>query len=121
MSSANPLRPKERVRLPRQQPLERAPLERSSDFLEVSQGFDEARARQEALRCLECRDPVCSSGCPPVAIDIRSFIQLMLQRDYSGALDKIRERNDLPAICGRVCPQETQARASRASTRPTSS
>jgi glutamate synthase (NADPH/NADH) small chain len=107
VSADNPLKPRERVKLPRQQPSERAPLERCLDFLEVSQGFDESRARQEALRCLDCRDPVCTSGCP-VGIDIRGFIRLLLQRDYPGALAKIRERNDLPAICGRVCPQETQ-------------
>ena len=107
MTSANPLKPRERVRIPRQQPLERASLERCLDFLEVSQGFDEGRAHQEALRCLECRDPVCLEGCP-VGIDIRAFIQLMVRRDYAGALAKIREANDLPAICGRVCPQETQ-------------
>lgn len=107
MPSANPLKPPARVKIPRQQPLERAPLPRSRDFLEVSQGFDEERARQEALRCLECRDPVCTKGCP-VGIDIRRFIQLILERDYAGASARIRERNALPAICGRVCPQETQ-------------
>jgi glutamate synthase (NADPH/NADH) small chain len=104
---ANPLKPKERVKIPRQEPFERPPLERALDFLEVSGGFDEERAQQEALRCLECRDPVCTKGCP-VGVDIRSFIQLVLQRDYGGALAKIRETNHLPAICGRVCPQETQ-------------
>jgi glutamate synthase (NADPH/NADH) small chain len=107
MTSANPLKPPARVKIPRQQPHERDPLERRLDFVEVSQGFDEERAQQEALRCLECRDPVCTRGCP-VGIDIRSFIQHILRHDYSGALAKIHETNELPAICGRVCPQETQ-------------
>jgi glutamate synthase (NADPH/NADH) small chain len=107
MPSANPLKPPARVKIPRQAPLERAPLERCLDFLEVSQGFDEERAQQEALRCLECRDPVCIAGCP-VSVDIPAFIQLVLRHDYVGALAKIRETNHLPAICGRVCPQEAQ-------------
>ena len=58
-------------------------------------------------RCLDCKTPLCIDGCP-VSIDIPGFITLVLQKDYVGAVNKIREANYLPAICGRVCPQETQ-------------
>jgi len=107
MPGANPLKPRERVKIARQQAFERPAAERSAHFLEVSGGFDEERARVEASRCLECRDAVCVRGCP-VAVDIPGFIQLILERDYLGASRKIRETNSLPAICGRVCPQESQ-------------
>lgn len=106
-TSANPLKPPARVKIPRQHPREEAPAVRAAGFCEVSHGLDEEAARQEALRCLECRDPVCSKGCP-VSIDIRTFIQHLLRGDYAGAARTIREANALPAICGRVCPQETQ-------------
>jgi glutamate synthase (NADPH/NADH) small chain len=107
MVSANPLKPPARVKIPRQGAVERPPEERSHDFGEVSQGFTEQAALNEALRCLECLHPVCSDGCP-VNVDIRGFIQSILRKDYSGALALIRETNALPAICGRVCPQESQ-------------
>jgi glutamate synthase (NADPH/NADH) small chain len=107
MTSANPLNPKERVKIPRQQPRELPAGTRSTSFLEVSPGLDEEQALLEAARCLECRDPVCTKGCP-VSVDIRGFIQHLVQRDYAGAADRIRETNALPAICGRVCPQESQ-------------
>lgn len=70
-------------------------------------GLDEERALIEAARCLECKDPLCIDGCP-VSIDIRTFIQLIFQGDYIAAVNKIREANCLPAVCGRVCPQESQ-------------
>jgi len=95
------------MKLPRQLPLEQDPVERAHNFDEVSQGFDIERTTVEAARCLECKEPLCTAGCP-VGVDIRAFIQLVLQKDYVGAVNKIREANYLPAICGRVCPQETQ-------------
>jgi len=107
MVPANPLKPPARVKIARQVPNERPADLRRADFEEVSQGLSEQRALIEALRCLECRDPVCTKGCP-VGIDIRGFIQSILAKDYGGALAKIRETNSLPAICGRVCPQESQ-------------
>ena len=105
--SANRLKPSERMKIPRQLPLEQAPGERNVNFLEVSFGFDEERSVIEASRCIECKKATCVDGCP-VSIDIPSFIQLVLQKDYVGAVNKIREANYLPAICGRVCPQESQ-------------
>jgi len=95
------------MKIPRQHSIEQAPEDRSLNFLEVSFGFDIDRTISEASRCLECKNPVCMDGCP-VNIDIRGFIQLVLQRDFLGAVNKIREANYLPAICGRVCPQESQ-------------
>ena len=110
MSSANALKPSERMKIPRQEPLEQAPLDRVKNFSEVSLGFNEERARAEANRCLECKNPICIEGCP-VGVDIRTFLQRIMERDYIGAVQVIRETNYLPAICGRVCPQEEQCEA----------
>ena len=86
---------------------EQAPLERIRNFLEVNLGYDEAQALREAQRCLFCADPVCIGGCP-VAIDIPGFIRRICDKDYRGAYETIAQTNLLPAVCGRVCPQETQ-------------
>lgn len=98
------------MKIPRQESVEQSAAERSANFTEVSQGLLEAAAMVEAARCLECAEPVCIEGCP-VNIDIKSFIQLIFKEDYIGAVNKIREANYLPAICGRVCPQESQCEA----------
>jgi glutamate synthase (NADPH/NADH) small chain len=95
------------MKIPRQLPLEQPAMERMVNFLEVSFGFDDDRSIIEAKRCLECKTPYCIDGCP-VGIDIPGFITLILKEDYVGAVNKIREANYLPAICGRVCPQESQ-------------
>jgi glutamate synthase (NADPH/NADH) small chain len=110
MTAANPLKPSQRMKIPRQESIEQDPGERSINFLEVSYGFDEERAVIESQRCLECKEPYCVDGCP-VGIDIRGFIQLVVKKDYVGAVTKIREANYLPSICGRVCPQESQCEA----------
>jgi glutamate synthase (NADPH/NADH) small chain len=107
MNTVNKMKPSERMKIPRQVSIEQKPEERNHNFTEVSFGVDEERALIEAARCLECQNPVCREGCP-VNIDIRSFVQLVYQKDYVGAVNKIRESNYLPAICGRVCPQEEQ-------------
>jgi len=107
VSDDNPLKPSERMKIPRQSSIEQEAAVRLSNFLEVSEGLSEERALLEATRCLECKDPVCVAGCP-VSVDIRSFVQLIMKRDYAGAVEKIRETNYLPAVCGRVCPQEEQ-------------
>ena len=107
MSSVNPLKPSERMKIPRQVASEQDADVRSTNFLEVSFGFDEDRSLIESQRCLDCKTPYCVDGCP-VGIDIPGFIKLVIDGNYVGAVQKIREANYLPAICGRVCPQETQ-------------
>ena len=80
---------------------------RISSFDEVALGYTEEQALEESGRCLQCKNPECIAGCP-VGIDIPAFIKLIREKDYLGAIRKIKEKNSLPAICGRVCPQEDQ-------------
>ena len=84
-----------------------APAERVRNFDEVATGYAETDALQEAERCLMCPKAHCVDACP-VAIDIPGFIERILEHDYRGAWDVISEANLMPAVCGRVCPQETQ-------------
>lgn len=83
------------------------PLERIKNFESVALGLRPIQAQSEAKRCLQCRRPLCMKGCP-VEIDIPGFIGLIAEGKFNQAAEKIREKNNLPAICGRVCPQETQ-------------
>ncbi len=101
----NPLPLKERMKVPRQHMLEQPPLLRATNFTEVNLGYSEELARQEALRCLECAKPACTNDCP-VGVKVKDFVQLIVAGDFMGAAAKIREDNVLPAITGRVCPQE---------------
>jgi len=101
---------KDRMKIPRQPMPEQDSKIRRSNFKEVNLGFTEELARLEALRCLQCPKPVCIDGCP-VGINIKDFINLVAQGDFLGAASKIKEDNMLPAICGRVCPQEEQCEA----------
>src|SRR5271166_3059936 len=103
--SANPLALKERMKLPRQPMLEQPPLLRAVNFKEVNLGYSEELARQEAKRCLECAKPACTNQCP-VGVKVKDFVQLIVEGDFMAAAAKIREDNVLPAITGRVCPQE---------------
>jgi len=89
----------------------RKPEKRKTDFKEVSLGLTQRQAVKEASRCLQCKKPHCVAGCP-VEIDIPKFILAVKEKDYLGGLKKIREFNMLPAICGRVCPQEHQCQGS---------
>jgi len=98
---------KERTKLPRQHMPERPAEVRSGDFLEVNLGLDPAAAQAEARRCMDCANPLCAAGCP-VGIDIPGFIKLIEAGRFLEAAWKLKETNCLPAICGRVCPQETQ-------------
>ena len=86
------------------------PLARRRNFCEVAIGFTEEQALLEAQRCIDCKNPTCITGCP-VEINIPHFISAILNRDYIGAANIIREKNSLPAICGRVCQQEDQCEA----------
>ncbi len=86
---------------------EQPPEERIHNFNEVPLGYDEETARLEASRCLQCKKPQCVLGCP-VAVQIPQFIALVAEGKFVEAAQKIKEDNVFPAICGRVCPQETQ-------------
>jgi len=101
---------KERMKISRQKMPEREADVRNRDFREVNCGLDTDAAVTESQRCWDCANPGCVSGCP-VSIDIPSFIKLIEKADFSASIQKIKETNSLPAICGRVCPQETQCEA----------
>ena len=101
----NSLPLKERMKLPRQPMPEQAPATRSATFTEVNLGYSPELARQEARRCLECAKPACVKACP-VGVKVDEFVQLIVAGDFLAAAAKIREDNVLPAITGRVCPQE---------------
>jgi glutamate synthase (NADPH/NADH) small chain len=103
----NTLNAKERSNFPRVKMLELDPAERILGFAEVNTGLNENLAVQEAKRCLDCVTPSCISGCP-VNIDIPGFIKLIEKKDFLAAAVKLKETNALPAVCGRVCPQEIQ-------------
>ena len=83
------------------------PIERGRNFKEVALGYDEATALDEAARCLNCRNMPCVSGCP-VNVHIPEFIAKVRELDFEGAYQVINKSSSLPAVCGRVCPQETQ-------------
>jgi len=84
---------------------------RSKQFTEVNTGYSTELARQEALRCLECAKPTCTDHCP-VGVKVREFVQLIVDGDFLAAAAKIREDNVLPAVTGRVCPQEDHCEGS---------
>ncbi len=86
---------------------EQPPRERIRNFQEVPYGYSPDEAMVEAQRCLQCKKPSCIQGCP-VEIDIPGFIGLIAQGDFAGAIRRLKEKNVLPAVCGRVCPQEEQ-------------
>ena len=99
---------KERMAIPRVKMTEVDPHERARSLTkEVNCGLTEAEARQEAIRCLDCANPSCMEGCP-VSINIPSFIKNVERGDFAAAAHIIRESSSLPAVCGRVCPQEKQ-------------
>jgi len=85
----------------------RDPKERIKDFESVALGFTKEQAIKEAARCLQCKKPLCVKGCP-VYVDIPEFIELLKKGEFDAAIKKIKEKNNLPAVCGRVCPQEDQ-------------
>ncbi|MGB8010392.1 MAG: NADPH-dependent glutamate synthase [Terriglobales bacterium] len=103
--SKNPVPNRERIKMPRLHMPEQAPAVRAHEFTEVNLGYSAELARQEAIRCLECAKPSCVSDCP-VGVKVKDFVQLIVEGDYMAAAAKIREDNVLPAITGRVCPQE---------------
>jgi len=93
---------RKRVKMP-----EQAPKQRIQNFGEVALGYTKENAMMEAQRCLGCKKPPCVEGCP-VNVQIPQFIQKIKEGDFMGAIHTIKETNSLPAVCGRVCPQESQ-------------
>lgn len=98
---------KQRTKIERAKMPENEPDVRNTNFNEVNIGLSEEMAMKEASRCLDCPTPTCISGCP-VNIDIPSFLKEIERGEFIAAAKKLKETNALPAICGRVCPQETQ-------------
>jgi glutamate synthase (NADPH/NADH) small chain len=94
-------------KVPRQKMPEQEPKVRAKNFDEVPFGYTPELAQLEASRCLQCKKPKCIEGCP-VEIDIPAFVKLISEGDFDGSARKLKERNSLPAVCGRVCPQEDQ-------------
>lgn len=103
----DPKETKERMKIPRQKMPEQSPLERIKNFYEVPYGFSAEQAMEEAKRCIQCKKPLCVGGCP-VNINIPWFIRLIAEGKFVEAAHKLKETNGLPAVCGRVCPQEDQ-------------
>ncbi len=97
-------------REPRHAMPEQAPTRRARNFTEVALGYTPELARAEAERCLQCKNPSCEEGCP-VGVHIREFIGAIIADDLPASIDWLKQRNALPAVCGRVCPQESQCEA----------
>lgn len=95
------------ARLPRHEMPAQEAKARGKNFSEVALGYTAKTAQAEAGRCIQCKKPLCVTGCP-VNVQIPEFLQLICDGDFAGAAAKIKETNSLPAVCGRVCPQETQ-------------
>ena len=101
------LKNKERGQLPKIFWSEQDPRERVANTREVPFAYTPMQARAEAVRCLSCKNEPCVSGCP-VGVDVPGFLKLVADGDFRAAIRLIKETNLLPAICGRVCPQESQ-------------
>jgi glutamate synthase (NADPH/NADH) small chain len=101
---------RERMAIPRQEMPAQDPHARAANFDEVALGYGWELARKEAERCLQCAKPRCVDGCP-VGVQIPQFIKALRDDDPAGAVRAMKEKNNLPAICGRVCPQESQCEA----------
>ena len=98
---------KDRLAIPPQPMPEQAPSERVGNLREVPLGFTPETAMVEARRCLQCKKAFCTEGCP-VGVDIPGFLEAVERGDFASGIGIIRRRNALPAVCGRVCPQEQQ-------------
>ena len=107
MTERPDLSPQERMRIERHDVPARSAVIRTMDFREVSLGYSQVLAMEEAERCLDCRNPRCIDGCP-VRVNIPRFIELLAEGDLAGAAESLLDDNALPCVTGRVCPQETQ-------------
>ena len=101
------LNQKQRMKIKRHEMPNQDPLVRKGNYDEVALGYPEATAKEEAERCLQCKDPKCVQGCP-VGVMIPQFIKALREGDMVKAVEWMKLKNNLPAVCGRVCPQETQ-------------
>ncbi|MDI6725858.1 MAG: NADPH-dependent glutamate synthase [Smithellaceae bacterium] len=106
-NSENEGKKEKKEKVPRQAMPEQEPAARVRNFQEVPFGYTDELAITEAKRCIQCKKPACVAGCP-VDVKIPEFIQLIVNGDFIGAAHKLKETNALPAVCGRVCPQEDQ-------------
>ncbi len=102
-----PLTQKERMKIPRQEMPVQTPEDRVQNFQEVALGYTLELAQREAERCIQCKEPHCMEGCP-VEVRIPEFIRAVRDGDMAEAVKIMKAKNNLPAICGRVCPQEVQ-------------
>ena len=108
--AAGELKPSDRFAIPSQPMPAQDEVARRSNIEEVALGYTETSARLEAMRCLQCKNIPCIEGCP-VRIRIKDFVDAVARGNFAEALDIIRENSLLPAVCGRVCPQEVQCQA----------
>ena len=95
------------MKIPRTDMPQQEPAVRAKNFLEVATGYTMQMALDEASRCLHCKHKPCVNGCP-VNINIPDFIKMITEENFEGAYQVISESSSLPAVCGRVCPQESQ-------------
>ena len=109
-AQAGPSKAKGKPKIPRQPMPEQDPRRRRTNFEEVPRGYTEETAMLEASRCIQCKKPGCVAGCP-VNINIPAFIKKIAEGRFVDALIKLKEQTALPAVCGRVCPQESQCEA----------
>ncbi|WP_297952043.1 FAD-dependent oxidoreductase, partial [uncultured Desulfobulbus sp.] len=109
-AQAGPSKAKGKPKIPRQPMPEQDPRRRRTNFEEVPRGYTEEIAMLEASRCIQCKKPGCVAGCP-VNINIPAFIKKIAEGRFVDALIKLKEQTALPAVCGRVCPQESQCEA----------
>ena len=109
-AQAGPSKAKGKPKIPRQPMPEQDPRRRRTNFEEVPRGYTEETAMLEASRCIQCKKPGCVAGCP-VNINIPAFIKKIAEGKFVDALLKLKEQTALPAVCGRVCPQESQCEA----------
>ena len=106
-SREEPLKPKDRLAIPAQEIPSQSPEDRVANMEEVALGYSPEQAQLESMRCLRCNTAPCVNGCP-VRIDIPGFLTAAAEGDFRSAIDSIKKNSLLPAVCGRVCPQETQ-------------
>ena len=114
--SKNPVPNRERIKMPRQHMPEQLPVLRAQQFTEVNLGYSEELARQEAIRCLECAKPTCTHDCP-VGVNVKEFVQLIVEGDFLGAAAKIRE-SEYSSISDGLVTGHAQMASGRHSSEP---